>query len=62
VEALTTVRYVIGERTLKLMLEGRLRVLHGRRLRYGRYRIVRRYVVKGVVVGCPGEGQGLEGR
>ncbi len=47
---------------MKLMLEGRLRVLHGRRLRYGRYRIVRRYVVKGVVVGCPGEGQGLEGR
>jgi hypothetical protein len=47
--------YVIGERTLRLVLEGRLRVVSGKKLKFGRYRIVKRYIVSGVVSGCSGK-------
>jgi hypothetical protein len=49
-------RYVIGERTLRLIMEGKVKFT-GKRLRYGRYRIVKRYLVKGVIVyGCSSKG------
>jgi hypothetical protein len=48
-------RYTIGEETLKLILEGKARPVKGVKLRYGRYRIVKRYIVKGVVYGCKSE-------
>lgn len=44
--------YVIGERTLRLVLEGRLRVVSGKKLKFGRYRIVKRYIVSSVASGC----------
>ena len=47
--------YVIGERTLRLVLEGRLRVVSSKKLKFGRYRIVKRYIVSGVVSGCSGK-------
>ena len=47
--------YVIGERTLRLVLEGRLRVVGGKKLKFGKYRIVKRYIVSGVVSGCSGK-------
>jgi hypothetical protein len=48
-------RYTIGEETLKLILEGKARLVKGVKLRYGKYRIVKRYIVKGVVYGCKSE-------
>jgi hypothetical protein len=54
--------YVIGERTLRLIMEGKVKFT-GKRLRYGRYRIVKRYLVKGVVVyGCSSKGWNIVGR
>jgi len=44
------------------MLEGGLKVLHGKKLKYGKYRIAKRYIVKGVVLGCSSEGQGVVGK
>jgi len=44
--------YVIGEKTLRLVLEGKLRVVSGKKLKFGRYRIVKRYIVSGVASGC----------
>jgi hypothetical protein len=58
---LGAVKYVVGGRTLRLMLEGGPRVLCDKKLKYGKYRIVKRYVVKGVVLGCSSEGQGVAG-
>ena len=34
----------LSESVLKLILEGRVSVARGRRLRYGKYRVLRRYV------------------
>ncbi len=48
-------RYVIGEKVLKLMLEGKLRVVGVKKLKFGKYRIVKRYIVSGVVFGCSGK-------
>jgi len=39
-------RVVISEDLLKLIIEGKVKVAKGRKLKYGRYRIVRRYVAK----------------
>jgi len=39
-------RVVISEDLLKLIIEGKVKVVKGRKLKYGRYRIVRRYVAK----------------
>jgi hypothetical protein len=47
--------YVIGERTLRLVLERRLRVVSGKKLKFGKYTIVKRYIVSGVVSGCSGK-------
>jgi hypothetical protein len=43
---LSTTRYTIGEETLKLIIEGQVRVLRGKKLKLGKYRITRRYIVK----------------
>ena len=48
-------RYTIGEETLKLIIEGKVRVLRGKKLKLGKYKITRRYIVKGVVDGCKSE-------
>ena len=53
------IKYVVSERALKLMLERGPRALRGGKLKYGKYRIVKRYVVKGVVLGRSSEGQGV---
>lgn len=53
------IKYVVGERVLRLMLERGPRALRGGKLKYGKYRIVKRYVVKGVVIGRSSEGQGV---
>ena len=39
-------RVVISEDLLKLIIEGKVKVAKGKKLKYGRYRIVRRYVAK----------------
>jgi hypothetical protein len=52
---LSTKRYTVGEETLKLISEGQVRVLRGKKLKLGKYKITRRYIVKGVVNGCKSE-------
>jgi hypothetical protein len=52
---LSTKKYTIGEETLKLISEGQVRVLRGKKLKLGKYKITRRYIVKGVVNGCKSE-------
>ena len=47
--------YVIGERTLRLVLEGRLRVVSGKKLKFGKYTIVKRYIVSSVASSCSGK-------
>ena len=39
-------RVVISEDLLKLIIEGKVKVAKGKKIKYGRYRIVRRYVAK----------------
>ena len=39
-------RITISERILKLIIEGKVKVIKDKKLKYGKYRIVRRYVVK----------------
>ena len=53
-------RYTIGEETLKLIIEGQVRVLRGKKLKLGKYKIVRRYIIKGVVNGCKSETKSFE--
>jgi hypothetical protein len=52
---LSTKRYTIGEETLKLIIEGQVRVLRGKKLKLGKYKITKRYIVKGVINGCKSE-------
>ena len=37
--------FVLSENILKLIIEGKVKVIKGKKLKYGKYRIVRRYVV-----------------
>ncbi len=37
---------VLSEGVLKLIMEGRVKIIRDRKLKYGKYRVVRRYVVK----------------
>jgi hypothetical protein len=53
-------KYTVGKEVLKLLLEGKARLVRGKKLKYGRYRILRRYLVKGVVHGCKSEGESVE--
>ena len=39
-------RIVLSENILRLIMEGRVRIIRGKRLMYGKYRVVRRYSVK----------------
>jgi|GEM_PF-2309075 len=39
-------RVVLSENILKLIIEGKVSLAKGKKLRYGKYRIVRRYVAK----------------
>jgi len=39
-------RVVLSEGVLRLIVEGKVRVIRDRKLRYGKYRIVRRYVAE----------------
>jgi len=39
-------RIIISEDLLKLIIEGKVKIARGKKLKYGRYRIVRRYVAK----------------
>ncbi len=39
-------KVVISENLLNLIIEGRIKVVKGKKLKYGKYRIVRRYVAK----------------
>jgi hypothetical protein len=52
---LSTTKYTIGEETLKLIIEGQVKVLRGKKLKLGKYKIIRRYIVKGVINGCKSE-------
>jgi len=52
---LSTTKYTIGEETLKLIIEGQVKVLRGKKLKLGKYKITRRYIVKGVINGCKSE-------
>jgi hypothetical protein len=54
------VKYTVGKDVLKLLLEGKARLVRGKKLKYCRYRILRRYLVKGVVHGCKSEGESIE--
>lgn len=48
-----SVRVVIGERLLSMILEGRVKVARGKKLKYGRYKIVTRRRGSGGL-GCQG--------
>ena len=37
---------VISEDLLKLIIEGKVKVAKGKKIKYGRYRIVKKYVAK----------------
>lgn len=39
-------RVVISENILKMIIEGKVKIAVGKKLKYGKYRIVRRYVAK----------------
>ena len=52
---MSTTKYTIGEETLKLIIEGQVKVLRGKKLKLGKYKIIRRYIVKGVINGCKSE-------
>lgn len=52
---MSTTKYTIGEETLKLIIEGQVKVLRGKKLKLGKYKITRRYIVKGVINGCKSE-------
>ena len=40
------VKVVLSEKILRLILEGKIKLAKGKKLKYGKYRIVRRYVPK----------------
>jgi len=40
------VKVVLSEKILRLILEGKIKLARGKKLKYGKYRIVRRYVPK----------------
>jgi len=46
---------VVSEIVWRAVVEGRARVLN-KRIKLGKYRIVKRYIVSGVVSGCSGKG------
>jgi hypothetical protein len=39
-------RFILGERTLAHILGKKLKVLKNKKLKYGRYKIIKRYIVK----------------
>lgn len=39
-------RVVVSENILRLIIEGKVRIVEGKKLKYGKYRVVKRYVVK----------------
>ena len=39
-------RVILSENILKLIMERKIRVIKDKKLKYGKYRVVRRYVVK----------------
>ena len=39
-------KVVLSENILKLIIEGKVSLVKGKKLRYGKYRIVKRYVAK----------------
>ncbi len=41
-----TKKVVISENLLKLIIEGKIKIVKGKKLKYGKYRIVRRYTAK----------------
>ena len=47
-------RITVSESVLRAIVEGRVRVLD-KRIKLGKYRIVKRYIVVGVVSGCSGK-------
>jgi len=39
-------KVILSENVLKLIIEGKVKVVKGKKLRYGKYKIIRRYVIK----------------
>lgn len=39
-------KVVLSENILKLIIEGKINIAKGKKLKYGKYRIVRRYIAK----------------
>jgi uncharacterized protein YaiL (DUF2058 family) len=50
-------RVMINEEMLKALLEGRVKLRKDVKLKYGKYRVVRRYVRVGVEGGSEGKGK-----
>jgi len=50
-------RIVIDEEVLKALLDGRVKLRKDVKLKYGKYRVVRRYVRVGVEGGSEGKGK-----
>jgi len=41
------VKVVLTKEILRLILEGKIKVIKDKKLKYGKYRIIRRYIPKG---------------